>query len=53
MLIEVKDVFEEQAIQCAVKRSKSDLIFCDKKHSEMVAISDAGFQITFNQIWVR
>lgn len=52
VLIEVNDGFEEQATQCAAQLSESGLVLRDKRHSDMIASSEAGFQNTFNQIWV-
>ena len=53
ILIEVNDDFHEQAIQCELLLSKAGLVLKDKLHSEYVASSNAGFQNSFNQIWVR
>ena len=53
VLIEVNDAFEEQATQCATLLSKAGLVLRDKRQSDMVAVSGAGFKNAFNQIWVR
>lgn len=53
VLIEVNDAFEEQATQCAALLSKAGLVLRDKRQSDMIAVSDVGFQNVFNQIWVR
>ena len=53
ILIEVNDDFHEQASQCELLLSKAGLILKDKLHSEYVASSTAGFQNSFNQVWIR
>jgi FkbM family methyltransferase len=53
ILIEVNDDFHEQASQCELLLSKAGLVLKDKLHSEYVASSTAGFQNSFNQIWIR
>jgi hypothetical protein len=53
VLIEVNDAFEEQATQSATLLSKVGLVLRDKRQSDMVSVSGAGFQNTFNQIWAR
>ena len=53
ILIEVNDAFEEQATQCSTLLNKAGLVLREKRQSDMVADSAAGFQNAFNQIWVR
>jgi FkbM family methyltransferase len=53
ILIEVNDDFQEQAEQCQKLLSESGLVLKEKRHSEMVANSSAGFQNSYNQAWVR
>lgn len=53
MLIEVNDDFYEQARQCQKLLIESGLVLKEKCHSEMMANSAAGFQKTYNQIWIR
>jgi FkbM family methyltransferase len=53
MLIEVNDDFHEQAEQCRQLLSEAGLELREKRHSEMITGSTAGFQNSFNQIWIR
>lgn len=53
MLIEVNDDFHEQAEQCRKLLSESGLVLKEKRHSEIIASSTAGFQNSYNQIWTR
>lgn len=53
ILIEVNDDFHEQAEQCQNLLSESGLVLKEKRNSEMIASSPAGFQNCYNQIWIR
>lgn len=53
VLIEVNDDFKEQKDKCEEILSKVNLSLLAKEQSDIVADSNAGFQNTFNQIWVR
>ena len=53
VLIEVNDAFREQSSQCQLLLTKAGLVLKEKRQSEMVSASTAGFQNAFNQIWVR
>jgi len=53
MLIEVNDDFYEQAEQCRKLLSESGLILKEKRHSDIIGNSTAGFQNCYNQIWIR
>lgn len=53
VLIEVNDDFLEQAEQCRRLLTEAGLVLKAKRHSEMIENSTAGFQNTYNQIWVR
>ncbi len=53
ILIEVNDDFHEQAEQCRKLLSEAGLTLREKRHSEIITGSTAGFQNTYNQIWAR
>lgn len=53
ILIEVNDDFAEQAEQCSALLTGAGMMLKEKRHSLEVGDSDAGFQNTYNQIWVR
>jgi len=53
VLIEINDAFQEQSSQCQLLLSKAGLVLKEKRQSEMVSESTAGFQNAFNQVWVR
>lgn len=53
VLIEVNDDFHEQADQCQEILSSAGLVLDEKRQSDMLAGSTAGFQNTYNQIWSR
>jgi len=53
ILIEVNDDFHEQAEQCQRLLSEAGLMLKEKRHSEIIIGSTAGFQNTYNQIWIR
>jgi len=53
ILIEVNDDFHEQAEQCQKLLIEAGLVMKEKRHSQMIADSTAGFQNGYNQIWVR
>ncbi len=53
ILIEINDSFYLQASQSQSLLSNAGLILKDKRQSEMVRVSESGFQNAFNQIWVR
>ena len=53
VLIEVNDDFLEQAEHCRRLLTEAGLVLRAKRHSEMVANSTAGFQNSYNHIWVR
>lgn len=53
VLVEVNDAFAEQAYECSQVLTNAGLKLKEKKQSEMVADSTAGFENTFNQIWER
>jgi FkbM family methyltransferase len=53
ILIEVNDDFTEQAESCKKLLTEAGLVLKDKLHSDMIATSTAGFQNSYNQIWIR
>lgn len=53
ILIEVNDAFHEQASQCQLLLTKAGLVLKEKRQSEMISASTAGFQNAYNQIWIR
>ncbi len=53
ILIEVNDNFHQQAEQCQQLLSEAGLKLREKRHSEITAFSTAGFQNTYNYIWIR
>lgn len=53
ILIEVNEDFHEQAEQCQRLLSEAGLMLKEKRHSEIIKGSIAGFQNTYNQIWIR
>lgn len=53
VLIEVNDDFQEQARECAELLTEAGLVLREKRHSDLIASSSAGFDQSFNQIWVR
>lgn len=53
VLIEVNDEFKQQALECNQRLSEAGLVLKEKRQSEMVSCSTAGFQNAFNQIWIR
>ncbi len=53
ILIEINDDFYEQAEQCQQLLGEAGLVLKEKRHSEMMGNSTAGFQNIYNQIWVR
>lgn len=53
VLIEVNDDFLDQAERCQALLSQVGLVLVEKRHSDLVANSKAGFQNSFNQIWTR
>ena len=53
ILIEVNDDFFEQADQCRQLLSEAGLSLKEKRHSELIGNSKAGFQNSYNQIWWR
>ena len=50
VLIEVNDAFQEQSSQCKLLLTKAGLVLKEKRQSEIVSVSTAGFQNVFNQI---
>lgn len=53
LLIEINDAFYQQASQCELILVNAGLVLKDKRQSELVSPSTAGFRSAFNQIWVR
>lgn len=53
VLIEINDDFHEQADQCRALLAAAGLTMREKRHSALIASSTAGFDHSFNQIWVR
>jgi FkbM family methyltransferase len=53
VLIEVNDDFHDQADQCRQLLTDAGLSLHEKRHSEMIASSTAGFHNSYNQIWIR
>lgn len=53
VLIEVNDNFRDQARECAELLTEAGLSLREKRHSDLIASSAAGFDQSFNQIWVR
>ena len=53
VLIEVNDDFEAQARECAELLTAAGLALRAKRQSDLIASSSAGFDQSFNQIWVR
>jgi len=53
VLIEINDDFHEQADQCRTLLTAAGLTMREKRHSSLIASSTAGFDHSFNQIWVR
>ena len=50
---EVNDDFLQQSEQCRALLTEAGLVLKEKRQAEIVAHSTAGFQNTYNQIWVR
>ena len=53
ILIEINDDFEEQAGLAKKLLESAGLELLEKKHSQLIENSTAGFANTFNQIWTR
>ncbi len=53
IIIEVNDDFIEQAEQCNKLLTEAGLTLKEKKHSDIIAGSNDGFQNSYNQIWVK
>lgn len=53
VLIEVNDDFLQQAEQCRSLLTGAGLVLLDKRHSDMIAANQHGFQNSYNQIWGR
>ena len=53
ILIEVNDHFVEQAEGVKNTLTEANLVFKEKKHSEIIANSTEGLQNSYNQIWIR
>ena len=53
ILIEINDDFEEQAGLAKKLLESAGLELLEKKHSQLMENSTAGFVNTFNQIWTR
>lgn len=53
ILIEINDDFNEQAEHCYKLLSEAGLVLKEKRHSEIIENSTAGFQNSYNQIWIR
>lgn len=53
ILIEVNDDFHEQAENCHRLLTEAGLVMREKRQSDMMADSAAGFASAYNQIWVR
>ena len=53
VLIEVNDDFKEQADQVAAHLTKAGLVLKEKRQSELIASSTAGFANSYDQIWGR
>jgi len=53
ILIEVNDNFEDQAEGCYKLLSEAGLTLHEKKHSELIENCTAGFDKSYNQIWIR
>jgi FkbM family methyltransferase len=53
IIIEVNDDFVEQAEQCHKLLQEAGLTLREKKHSDIIAASTAGFANSYNQIWTR
>ena len=53
ILVEINDDFEEQAGLAKKLLESAGLELLEKKHSQLMENSTAGFVNTFNQIWTR
>lgn len=53
ILIEVNDDFHEQATACKSILENAGLTLKEKRHSELIALSQTGFANSYNQIWIR
>lgn len=53
IIIEVNDDFTEQAEQCNKLLKEAGLALKEKRHSDIIAASTAGFQNSYNQIWIK
>lgn len=53
LLIEVNDNYEEQSKKCSEYLMNAGMVLSKKLHSNMLENSKAGFNNTYNQIWVR
>ena len=53
ILIEVNDNFTDQAQGCYELLTKAGLTLYEKKHSDLIANNKAGFDKSYNQIWIR
>jgi FkbM family methyltransferase len=53
IIIEVNDDFIEQAEQCQTLLKQAGLVLKQKRHSDIIAASTAGFQNSYNQIWIK
>ena len=53
ILVEINDDFEEQAGLAKKLLESAGLELLEKRHSQLIENSTAGFANTFNQIWTR
>jgi FkbM family methyltransferase len=53
VLIEVNDDFQAQADECNKLLTDAGLTLKEKRHSDMIANNEYGFQNSYNQIWIR
>ncbi len=53
VLIEINDDFHIQANECSKHLKEAGLKLKEKRHSEMIANNNYGFENSYNQIWTR